>query len=79
MNQSMERRVPEYVTIYPDGVPIEIRLRNMSVGASVFVPCLNIPRATTLIRTTLANLGWSASVHPSTQDNILGVRFWRTM
>lgn len=65
--------------INPDGVEIKVRWSVFPVGASVFIPAINLSK---LIRQMQreANLRELQLVHAERiEAGKLGVRFWRTM
>lgn len=65
--------------INPDGVPILIAWAGLCVGASVFVPALNISRLVRQMRRAAnsrhMHLQWAERI----ENGKLGARFWRVL
>lgn len=61
----------------PDGVRITISWDNMSVGASIFVPCLNTEKASRQIKAITNEKGWQIKQKVRIEDGKLGLRVWR--
>jgi hypothetical protein len=63
----------------PDGVAIEVNWESMTVGASIFVPCINTDSAVKQVNKIMSEKQWSADHRLRIEDGNLGVRFWRTL
>tara|TARA_R100001460_G_scaffold53159_8_gene92186 strand:+ start:1834 stop:2061 length:228 start_codon:yes stop_codon:yes gene_type:complete len=61
----------------PDGVRIVINWDNMTVGSSVFVPCVDTEKATKQVDKVVAEMGWDVKYRVRIEDNKLGLRIWR--
>jgi len=61
----------------PDGVKITISWDNMSVGTSIFVPCLNTEKASRQIKAITNEKGWQIKQKVRIEDGKLGLRVWR--
>ena len=61
----------------PDGVRITISWDNMSVGTSIFVPCLNTEKASRQIKAITNEKGWQIKQKVRIEDGKLGLRVWR--
>lgn len=61
----------------PDGVPIVIRWDQWVVGASVFIPAINIPRLMRQMRKIAQNYNVTFKAAERIENGKLGVRFWR--
>ena len=62
----------------PDGVRMIVLWDTMQVTDSFFIPCVNTTKAISQVRHIFKARGWQARVSITTQDDILGVRIWRT-
>ena len=65
--------------IAPDGVRIAINWDNMSIGTSIFVPCINTEAATQEVIKICGEKGWELESRLRIEAGCLGVRFWRKM
>lgn len=61
----------------PDGVRITISWGTMSVGTSIFVPCLNTEKASRQIKAITNEKGWQIKQKVRIEDGKLGLRVWR--
>lgn len=62
----------------PDGVRVVVYWSKMLVGMSVFVPCIDTQAAYLQAKQIMESKGWTFEHQVRTEDNKLGVRFWRT-
>jgi len=62
----------------PDGVRMVVLWDQLQVTNSFFIPCVNTTKAISQVRSIFKTRGWQARVVITTQDDILGVRIWRT-
>jgi hypothetical protein len=51
----------------------------MSVGASVFTPCVNVIEAKKQFEKIADTKGWQVKVHTRIEDDKFGVRMWRIL
>jgi hypothetical protein len=63
--------------IDPDGVVITISWDKMTVGTSIFVPCLNTEKASRQIKAITNEKGWEIKQKVKIEGNKLGLRVWR--
>ena len=63
----------------PDGVRIEVNWDNLSIGAWIFVHCINTEEAVKEVTRICAEKGWDIEHRLRIEDECLGVRFWRKM
>ncbi len=65
--------------LHPDGVQIIVNWDGMSVGTSVFVPCINTHLAEVQVKKITSGKGWSIKCEPRIEGEHLGIRVWRTL
>jgi len=65
--------------INPDGVPINIVWADLVVGASVFVPAINMTRLTGQMRHAAKARGMQLKCVERIENGKLGMRFWRML
>lgn len=68
---------PEPPALCPDGVPIEVKWDEWTVGLSIFVPCIDAPKA---VKQVLKKQNWSRDqirYHVCRELHLYGVRIWR--
>ena len=65
--------------LHPDGIRIVVDWATMSVGSSVFVPCINTQAASKQIKSVFAESGWEHQIKVTIEDGKLGVRVWRML
>jgi hypothetical protein len=66
-------------SIEPDGVPIEVAWEKFSIGASVFIPCMNTVKASQQVKYVTAHMDMLVQVTTRAENNKWGIRVWRTM
>lgn len=64
--------------IGPDGVVIVVDWDLMKVADSIFIPCINVKLALKQVRKIFERRGWSLRSKVSIENEILGLRIWRT-
>lgn len=64
--------------LYVHGVPVQINWGAWEVGMSLFIPCVNSSRLIKMMKSDAAARGRDITYHVRIENNILGVRFWRT-
>jgi hypothetical protein len=62
----------------PDGARFTVNWDQLSVGDSVFIPCINVVLADKQVRAIFARRQWELRVAVRTENDILGLRIWRT-
>lgn len=73
---SLKRRVSE---INPDGVPIIVGWRALVVGASVFIPAVNITRLSRQMHVAARKRNMTLKWAERIEGGKLGARFWRVL
>lgn len=64
--------------INPDGVRIYIEWEKMEVGASMFIPCLNVAKAKKQLNKIADEKCMELKYTPRVENKKWGVRVWRT-
>ena len=75
----MVRGVIRTFDLCPDGIRIVVPWGGISVGASVFVPCLDAPQAIKEFEHIAASRGWYIDARIGIDKGKYGVRVWRVM
>ena len=65
--------------VAPDGVRVVIKWREMVVGSSIFIPCINTDKVLTETIQVGHNKGMTLEHKVRMEKGKLGVRFWRTV
>ncbi len=71
--------------LHPDGVRLIVDWESMSIGASVFVPCVNTEAASAQAKKIFDDKGWQLHtemrIEGGTHLNVmrLGLRIWRIL
>ena len=63
----------------PDGVRIIVKWDDLVVGASAFIPCVNTEEAMRQAAKILVGRDYKTEARVVVEDEILGVRIWRTV
>lgn len=63
----------------PDGVRIIVDWDKFSVGASVFVPAINLEEAYAQMLKIAELYSWTIEASVRVENGKLGVRFWRVL
>ena len=63
----------------PDGVHITVNWNKLVVGASVFIPCINTEEAMRQAAKILVTKDYKTEARVVVEDEILGIRIWRTV
>ena len=74
----MKQGVLKVDDLNPDGVRIVVKWDDMVVGASVFIPCVNTEEAMRQAAKIVVGKGYETEARVVIEDEILGVRIWRT-
>lgn len=64
--------------VYPDGVRIVVDWDAMVVGSSIFIPCVNTSAARSQAQNVAKRRNWTIKVTPRVENQLFGVRIWRT-
>ena len=75
----MKQGVLKTDDLNPDGVRIVVKWDDMVVGASVFIPCVNTEEAMRQAAKIVVGKGYETEARVVIEDEILGVRIWRTV
>ena len=65
--------------INPDTVKIIIQWDKMVVGASVFVPCIDTEKAKQQLEKVAELKSWQVAMRVRIENEMFGVRIWRTV
>jgi hypothetical protein len=63
--------------IFFDGARLTVDWRAMGVGASIFIPCVNVSAAVKCIEKIFARKKWQARYAVRIERHIMGLRVWR--
>lgn len=63
----------------PDGVKIIVDWDAMVVGASIFTPCVNTVKAKKQFLDIAQRKNWNVEVRVRIENEMFGVRMWRTV
>lgn len=75
----MKQAVLKTDDLNPDGVRIVVNWDNMAVGTSVFIPCINTEEAMRQAAKILVAKDYKTEARVVVEDEILGIRIWRTV
>ena len=75
----MARGVVRTFDLCPDGIRIVVPWDAIAVGASVFVPCLDAPKAIDEFEKIASSRGWYIAARIGINKGKYGVRIWRVM
>jgi len=65
--------------INPDTVKIIVQWDKMVVGASVFVPCIDTEKAKQQLEKVAELKSWQVAMRVRIENEMFGVRIWRTV
>jgi hypothetical protein len=63
----------------PDGVHITVNWNKLVVGASVFIPCINIEKAKEQLKRVAQMKQYETTTHICIENGMWGVRMWRLL
>ena len=63
----------------PDGVKITVDWKDMVVGASAFIPCVNTTKAKKQLKIVFGDKKWGFKADIRVENELLGVRVWRIL
>lgn len=75
----MGQEVVRTFDLCPDGIRIVVPWDAIAVGASVFVPCLDAPKAIDEFEKIASSRGWYIDARIGISKGKYGVRIWRVM
>ena len=75
----MARGVVRTFDLCPDGVRIIVPWDAIAVGMSVFIPCLDAPKAIDEFEKIASSRGWYIDARIGINKGKYGVRIWRVM
>tara|TARA_R110000824_G_C15002922_1_gene656440 strand:- start:270 stop:497 length:228 start_codon:yes stop_codon:yes gene_type:complete len=75
----MEQGVLKISDLNPDGVRIIVAWDELVVGASVFIPCINTEEAMKQAAKIVVEKDFKTEARVVVEDEILGIRIWRTV
>jgi len=75
----MKQGVLKTDDLNPDGVRVVVKWVDMDVGTSVFVPCINTEEAMRQAAKIVVDKGYKTEAKVVVENEILGIRIWRTM
>lgn len=73
------KSIPKLDDLHPDGVRIVVDWDALSVGMSVFVPCINTALAEKQLGKISARRKVSLQAQERIEDGRFGLRVWRTL
>ena len=65
--------------VNPDGIPISVVWAALTVGASVFIPALNVPKLIRQMNYAARKRGIKLKAMERIESGKLGARFWRLL
>ena len=75
----MKQGVLKTDDLNPDGVRVVVKWVDMDVGTSVFVPCINTEEAMRQAAKIVVDKGYKTEAKVVVENEILGIRIWRTV
>jgi hypothetical protein len=63
----------------PDGVKVIVDWSSMVVGASVFIPCVDTEKTKQQVVKIAALKTWQIEMRVRIEDEMFGLRIWRTV
>lgn len=73
----MQQLVLRIDDINPDGVRVRINWGAFVVGASFFIPCINVTKGTRQLNAIARSKGYVIRSMTVVENNKIGVRTWR--
>jgi|TARA_R110000803_G_scaffold54833_2_gene111656 phosphoribosylamine-glycine ligase len=74
----MKQGILKTYDLDPDGVRIVVKWEDMVAGASVFIPCINTEEAMRQAAKVLVEKDYKTEARVVIENEILGIRIWRT-
>tara|TARA_R110000824_G_scaffold345827_1_gene532545 strand:- start:875 stop:1102 length:228 start_codon:yes stop_codon:yes gene_type:complete len=75
----MKQGVLKIDDLSPDGVRIVVEWDSFVVGASAFIPCINTEEAMRQAAKILVDKSYKMEARAVIEEDILGIRIWRTV
>ncbi len=75
----MYQKPLKFDDLTPDQVKIIVDWDTVSVGASVFIPCVNNVKAKKQLLDIAQRKNWGVEVRVRIENGMFGVRMWRTV
>lgn len=75
----MEKTVLREYDLNPDGVRIIVDWDTMSIGTSIFIPCVNTQEAKKQLNAFFQQQSWEHIMKIRIESGKLGVRIWRIL
>ena len=75
----MDQKVLKVDDLNPDGLRVTVNWEDMSVGASIFVPCVNTEKGKEQLNKVAKLKEWEFSTQTCIEDGKLGLRALRTV
>ena len=75
----MYQKTQKVDDLNPDGIKVIVAWERMSVGASVFIPCVNTLQAKYQARKIAELKSWRMITRVRIEAGMFGVRTWRKM
>ena len=75
----MGRGIVRTFDLCPDGIRIVVPWDKIAVSTSVFIPCLDAPKAVKEFETIASSRGWYVDARIGINKGRYGVRIWRIM
>jgi len=63
----------------PDKIKVIVEWDAMAVGASVFIPCVDTDKAKKQANKIAEMKGWTFEIRVRIENDMFGVRIWRTV
>jgi len=63
----------------PDGIRIVVNWDELKVSGSVFIPCVDTEKTKDQVSTVASLRQWGVKHEVRVENNLLGLRIWRTM
>ena len=75
----MEQKVLKIEDLNPDGIKIVVNWDELKVSGSVFIPCVDTEKTKDQVSTVASLRQWGVKHEVRVENNLLGLRIWRTM
>ena len=75
----MDQKVMKIEDLNPDGIRIVVNWDELKVSGSVFVPCVDTEKVKDQVSTVASLRQWGVKHEVRVENNLLGLRIWRTM
>lgn len=75
----MKQGVLKIDDLNPDGVKVIVKWDDLVVGASVFIPCIDTEEAMRQAAKITVRKGYKTEARVTIENEILGIRIWRTV